>query len=503
MPTVCVVSHCRRLYQKGSDVHFHKVPSEPHRRAVWLRAINRDGPNGMGTLIGFVCSDHFLPEDYETNLNVLRSLGMDTKHARLKRDAVPTQNLGAPPRKRRRSEVNLRIASTAPVHTQTDAHQSFCARCEASIAASTAPAFAPPLHSVPLPSTSSIAAPSLLSHRALSPIHFTPLRSSSPVDSVTSDPEEEENAEQCSEFLPSFNETFSGLDSSTEEVPPQNERKFIIFESCLMQLFKIWHQQQEELFHQLQGCNVDLAGDGRCDSPGFSAKFMTYSLHVAQLNKILHFEQVQVGECEDVKSSTCMEKYAFVKSLKVVKERRLKVTSVTTDRHVQITKHMRMNEPTVKHYFDAWHISKGIKKKLAAHSKRAGCSVLELWIQPASNHLHWCAAISDGNAELLTDMWKSMERHVANVHSGHSGLYTHCAHGDLGERQWLIPDYVDLLLEETARCCEQWPSFKAAFAANPSTAPPPMSHSFPRPSKPELVASRRSRFAIGTTSTTL
>ncbi|KAL1471359.1 hypothetical protein MTO96_039981 [Rhipicephalus appendiculatus] len=60
----------------------------------------------MGTQIGFVCSDHFLPEDYETNLNILRSLGFDTKNARLKRDAVPTQNLslGAPPRKRRRSE---------------------------------------------------------------------------------------------------------------------------------------------------------------------------------------------------------------------------------------------------------------------------------------------------------------------------------------------------------------------------------------------------------------
>ncbi|KAH7947129.1 hypothetical protein HPB52_007575 [Rhipicephalus sanguineus] len=47
--------------------------------------------------------------------------------------------------------------------------------------------------------------------------------------------------------------------------------------------------------------------------------------------------------------------------------------------------------------------------------------------------------MSDGDAELLTDMWKSMEWHVANVHTGHPGLYTHCAHGDLGEMQWLVP----------------------------------------------------------------
>ncbi|KAH7952367.1 hypothetical protein HPB52_022041 [Rhipicephalus sanguineus] len=73
---------------------------QPQRRAVWLRAINRDGPDGLGSESGFVCSDHFLPEEYQTNLNVLRSLGLDTKNARLKRDAVPTQNLllDAPPK---------------------------------------------------------------------------------------------------------------------------------------------------------------------------------------------------------------------------------------------------------------------------------------------------------------------------------------------------------------------------------------------------------------------
>ncbi|XP_077491990.1 uncharacterized protein LOC144102649 [Amblyomma americanum] len=81
----------------------------------------------------------------------------------------------------------------------------------------------------------------------------------------------------------------------------------------------------------------------------------------------------------------------------------------------------------------------GIKKKLAAHAKRAGCSVLKIWTQPASNHLYWCAALSDRSAELLTDMWKSMERHAANIHTGHPGLYTHCAHDELGEREWLVP----------------------------------------------------------------
>lgn len=59
---------------------------------------------------------------------------------------------------------------------------------------------------------------------------------------------------------------------------------------------QVWSQQKEELFAELQGRDVDLAGDGRCDSLGSSAKYLTYSIHVVQLNKTVHFEQVQVGE---------------------------------------------------------------------------------------------------------------------------------------------------------------------------------------------------------------
>ncbi|KAH7987063.1 hypothetical protein HPB51_026565 [Rhipicephalus microplus] len=111
--TVCDISASSSLaqttvpYGSANNVHFHKLPSEPQRRAAWLRAINRDGPAGLGSERGFVCSDHSLPQDYETNLNVLRSLGFEKKNARLKRDAVPTQNLllDAPPKKLRRCEA--------------------------------------------------------------------------------------------------------------------------------------------------------------------------------------------------------------------------------------------------------------------------------------------------------------------------------------------------------------------------------------------------------------
>lgn len=44
-----------------------------------------------------------------------------------------------------------------------------------------------------------------------------------------------------------------------------------------------------------EGGDLVLAGDGRCDSPGFSAKFGSYSLMDLKHNVILHFELVQVS----------------------------------------------------------------------------------------------------------------------------------------------------------------------------------------------------------------
>lgn len=57
---------------------------------------------------------------------------------------------------------------------------------------------------------------------------------------------------------------------------------------------KFWTDEQVKLLENAQGSPVKLAGDGRADSPGFSAKYGTYSLLDVERNKILHFEVVQV-----------------------------------------------------------------------------------------------------------------------------------------------------------------------------------------------------------------
>lgn len=54
---------------------------------------------------------------------------------------------------------------------------------------------------------------------------------------------------------------------------------------------------------QLHGQSVDVSGDGRCDSPGFCAKFLTYSVHIDQINKIIESIQVQLGEVSEAVGS--------------------------------------------------------------------------------------------------------------------------------------------------------------------------------------------------------
>lgn len=54
--------------------------------------------------------------------------------------------------------------------------------------------------------------------------------------------------------------------------------------------------------------DVWLSGDGRCDSPGFSAKYGTYTLLDQETDKVVDFSVIHVGE---VSSSNAMEREGF------------------------------------------------------------------------------------------------------------------------------------------------------------------------------------------------
>ena len=90
---------------------------------------------------------------------------------------------------------------------------------------------------------------------------------------------------------------------------------------------------QSKLLADVKGKPLILAGDGRCDSPGKSAKFCTYSMMDIDSGVILHAETVDKREV-GLKSPN-MEKEAFTRSLEFLLPR-IKCTEIITDASISI-----------------------------------------------------------------------------------------------------------------------------------------------------------------------
>ena len=54
-----------------------------------------------------------------------------------------------------------------------------------------------------------------------------------------------------------------------------------------------------------------------------------------------------------------MEKEGLKQSMEFLGQYGLHVDVLVTDRHKQINKWLRETHPSVKHYFDIWHVGKG------------------------------------------------------------------------------------------------------------------------------------------------
>ncbi|KAH7984787.1 hypothetical protein HPB49_025741 [Dermacentor silvarum] len=199
----------------------------------------------------------------------------------------------------------------------------------------------------------------------------------------------------------------------------------------------LYKEQQAQLLSRVAGVDVDLAGDGRCDSPGHSAKYGTYVLYCTQVKRILHCQQIQVHESAAVSSSNAMEKEGLARSLQKLDKQGVSINSITTDRHSAIRSYCRKERPGMKHYFDVWHIAKGINKKLSIASKHRNCGSILLWSRSIINHLHFVAAASQGDGDLIVSMWRSLLNHMCNQHNGHEGPFTDCMHGPLDNKKWM------------------------------------------------------------------
>ncbi|KAJ8049559.1 hypothetical protein HOLleu_02345 [Holothuria leucospilota] len=184
---------------------------------------------------------------------------------------------------------------------------------------------------------------------------------------------------------------------------------------------------------QLRGRDIWLSDDGKCDSPGYNAKYCSYTLMDSKTQQIVNTELVQVT---DTTSSVAMEKMGFKKCVDKIEGNNIKVSLVATDRHAGIRKLIRTDYPHITHNFDVWHFVKSLRKKLLAKAKKKDCDELAPWIQAICNHLWWCCQHCGQDAKTLREMWTSILKHIVNVHSWVDGEKFHqCAHPPISEEE--------------------------------------------------------------------
>ena len=95
---------------------------------------------------------------------------------------------------------------------------------------------------------------------------------------------------------------------------------------------------------------IVISGDGRHDSMGHSAKYCSYTIFCCTKPSLVHFNLVQVHvnvntvifvRTAKMCSSQAMEYLAFQKCMEFLFGKGLTLTTLVTDRHLSIQKHMK------------------------------------------------------------------------------------------------------------------------------------------------------------------
>ncbi|VDI24237.1 Hypothetical predicted protein [Mytilus galloprovincialis] len=154
-----------------------------------------------------------------------------------------------------------------------------------------------------------------------------------------------------------------------------------------------------------QGTSFRLAGDGRCDSPGFNTKYCTNSLLDFETQHIVMFVVVKVAETG---SSSKMEVEGFRRCMTYLLDQGFTIEVLATDRHII---------------------------NLNGKAKSKGCEDLNFWIQAICNHLWWCASNCEGDKVLLD--------HIVNTHTFEGKIFKQCAQTFIptdvaAKKKWLV-----------------------------------------------------------------
>ncbi|XP_028403949.1 uncharacterized protein LOC114526538 [Dendronephthya gigantea] len=205
-------------------------------------------------------------------------------------------------------------------------------------------------------------------------------------------------------------------------------------------IFIHWQDYQRKILERLKLLeSLVISGDGRHDSMGHSAKYGAYTIFCCTSPQIIHFSLIQRNE---VGSSPAMEYEGFKRCMGFLLGEGLDLSTLVSDRHQTIAKHMREKLPNITHYFDLWHLKKKLHKVLSKLAKEADCTELAEWVHPCLNHLYWSATSThSGNGRIIWAKFKSFLSHIVDKHDDlDDPLYNKCLHGELEPRKWILPD---------------------------------------------------------------
>ncbi|XP_071792698.1 uncharacterized protein [Asterias amurensis] len=194
-----------------------------------------------------------------------------------------------------------------------------------------------------------------------------------------------------------------------------------------------WNQLQGDVLSKRQGKEVVICGDARNDSPGFSAKYCTYTVLDVADDSILSMAFKDKRQCGG--KSPNMEAAAFTESLDDLKEK-IHIVEVCTDSHTTIAKIMRERYTDIKHSFDVWHAAKNLSKRLCKVAKKAGNRKLLPWTSDIVTHFWKCSELAGGNPDVFLMRWRGILHHVTGQHRWMSALGegygpVECSHGEL------------------------------------------------------------------------
>ncbi|KAK3721677.1 hypothetical protein QZH41_013825, partial [Actinostola sp. cb2023] len=151
------------------------------------------------------------------------------------------------------------------------------------------------------------------------------------------------------------------------------------------------------------------------------------------------------AERNECGSSTAMEYMAFDRAMTFLLGRGLSISTLISDRHTSIVKHMREKMTRIIHYFNLWHIKKKITKTLTKLSQESGCDVVAKWTKACGNHFYWSTCSThDGNGDVIWAKFCVFLSHIINKHDKlQNPIFNKCQHGpDFTARQWLLEDSV-------------------------------------------------------------